>query len=179
MKRWAVVLLLALLLAGCAAAETGISVMSCVEADERYGDLVNAPIRAFEELLDQWRQEHAEVTVSYQPRTISEMNMLARMDRLPDIFMLDARTGRIYAREGLQCEVTDALAQSEFADAYRFDCLTPYVYYGRIAAFPALAKYCQTVIYDRDVFADFPSTWDALRGFDARERGYEGVILLW
>ena len=67
MKRWAVVLLLALLLAGHAAAETGISVMSCVEADAEYGDLVNAPINAFEELLDQWRQAHGEVTVILNP----------------------------------------------------------------------------------------------------------------
>ena len=176
MKRWAVVLLLALLLAGHAAAETAISVMSCVEADAEYGDLVNAPINAFEELLDQWRQAHAEVTVSYQTRPIGEMRILALMNHLPDIFMLDASNGWIFARQGLLCDVTGAVTQSEYIDAYRLDSLTPYVYYGYIAAFPALAKYCQTVIYDRDVFKEFPSTWDALCGFDARERGYEGVI---
>lgn len=176
MKRWAVVLLLALLLAGHAAAETAISVMSCVEADGEYGDLVNAPINAFEELLDQWRQAHGDVTVSFQTRPIGEISILALMDHLPDIFMLDAKIGRIYAREGLLCDVTEALTQSEYIDAYRLDFLTPYVYYGYIAAFPALAKYCQTVIYDRDVFEEFPSTWDALCGFDARGRGYEGVI---
>lgn len=176
MKRWAVALLLALLLAGHAAAETGISVIGCVAADRRYGDLVNAPVCAFEDLLDQWQQAHADVAVSYRTRSISEINMLARMDHLPDIFMLDAKTGRIYAREGLLCEVTDALVQSEYAGAYRLDSLTPYVYYGRIAAFPALTKYFYTVIYDRDVFAKFPSTWDALCGFDASERGYEAAV---
>ena len=176
MKHWAVALLLALLLAGHAAAETGISVVGCVEPDKAYGELVNAPINAFEALLDEWQQAHADVPVSYRTRTLGEINMLARMDRLPDIFMLDARTGRIYAREGLLCEVTDAVVQSEYAEAYRYDALTPYLYYGRIAAFPALTKYCNVVIYDRDVFDAFPSSWDALCAFDARARGYDGVI---
>lgn len=137
------------------------------EPDDYEGELVSAPLACFDKVLAQWQALHPGIRVEVQQRS-GELAALGRLDRLPDLFISSGLSGLTFAKFGLLCDLSEAVTESVYADRYDMSALLPFYCFGRVAAFPVLARSFSVVIYDAAAFeqagfAAFPSTWEELR----------------
>jgi len=172
--------------AACAEGDGGaITMIHPFEVAGDEGDLADGPAACFEAMIDRWRAAHPEIALDVKTRTMGEISALALMDRLPDVFVLTGGLGRRFVHYGYVADLTQAVFAGPDAQHYDTAALAPYVYYGRVAAFPALAAGRALVLYDARAWAGagldgFPRTVDeALAQVEAfRNQGFKGMIAL-
>ena len=162
-----------------------ITIFDDCKSDKQKGTLENGPALCFEELLAQWQSDHPETKLIEKKRTGGELNSLACMDHLPDVFMLSASAGRIYANYGLIQDLTDSIIQSEDVEKYDLSYLGPFLYYGKLAAFPMLAQSNSLVIYNAQAWKSsglngFPQSWEEAveQAKTFKSLGYQGMIAI-
>lgn len=130
-------LLLALILSGCAKKEADITVDFGLQFANGSKTL-DAALNRLNDRYAQWKSEHPEISIAERKRiNNADFSHLAVLgaEHLPDVFITDCLTGRLLADAGLLKEV-------DAADVGTF------TYDGGVYAFPVLPEYVSAVVYD-------------------------------
>lgn len=147
--RYMVLILMVFVLAGCRKERADLVLMDRAQSNSAY--------KQFEDTLDQWREQHPEITVEERIQQNGvELNSLARLgsDHLPDIFITSSTNGKLFADAKLVLDLTGIVED-----------VGTFTYGNMVYAFPVMGESYYVLIYDPEnykagdkIFADDSST---------------------
>ena len=124
----------------------------------------------FRTVLAAWDEAHPDITLNQNVLANAEYKTqiatLAAAGDLPDVFLLQGMNTKDWAKQGLVCDLTDAIKASPYYNDYVQNYFTPFKDGDSIYGYPVLTGgTCTVVIYDKAMWKDagydtFPSTWE-------------------
>jgi multiple sugar transport system substrate-binding protein/raffinose/stachyose/melibiose transport system substrate-binding protein len=123
-------------------------------------------------MIAEWEAEHPDITLTQEVLANgdykTQIATYAAADDLPDVFLLQGMNTISWVEQGLVYDMTDAIANSPYADSYNMDYLVPFTVDGEYYGLPILTGgTCTVIVYDAELwkeagFDEFPTTWDEI-----------------
>lgn len=147
-------------------------------------NLANGGAASFRYTADAWTAAHPDINMTQNVLANDEYKekivTLAAANDLPDVFMLQGMNTKAWADQGLIVDLTDAIANSPYADKYDQSKFYAFTAADKKYALPALSEgSCSVVMYDTEVwkaagYDSYPETWADIKKANDYFKG-EGI----
>ena len=161
---------------------TTITVSVYTGEEKNSSGIAEAPYCVCGEMMEEWRGSHPKVCVTEHKHSVSELNSLAVLGNLPDIMMLDSKTGQAYIDKGYVLDLKEYTDGDKKTDSEKL-LLDPFTQGEGVYAFPAYARSFPVIIYDKASFEragidETPDQWEEYQSAATLflDGGYDGLI---